>query len=1036
MANFKAGQSNRGFAADDDVELRDIAIDEPSSQGPPAKFSKDDRQRWSSGMEFLMSCIAMSVGLGNVWRFPFTAYENGGGAFLVPYLVVLFLVGKPCYYMETIVGQFGGRSCVKLWSCAPILRGVGWAQMFSMIAVATYYCSLMSLTLRYLLDSFRADLPWAKCLDEWADVCVDSTRSPGNGSNSTSRKSPAELYFTRAVLREKANIDEGIGAPDWHLTLCLLAAWLCILAVLARGLSSSGKASYFLALFPYVVMIGLLVRAMSLDGAINGILFFVRPDWSKLAYAEVWYAAVTQCFFSLCICFGGLVTYASYNDFRHNIYRDVLVVTSLDTLTSLMAGLTIFGILGNLAHELGTDDIANVVRGGSGLAFISYPDAIAKFTWMPQLFAVLFFLMLYILGIGSGIALAGGIISIINDQFPSLKHCHIAIATTLIGFAVGTVYCTPVMKSNGLTNKGFVHDEIYVDQKPANDEKAPREEKERAQWGNDREFLLSCIAMSIGLGNVWRFPFTAYENGGGAFLIPYIFILTVVGRPFYLLEMILGQFSSKSTIKVWDMVPAFRGIGFAQFLVLVALASYYCSLMALTMFYLAMSFQSELPWSKCWPEWGDICFDSTNRNGSKSSSGNVTMKSSAELYFYKEVLREKADINDGLGLPDWRLTICLAASWLVVLLVVVRGVKSSGKAAYFLAIFPYTVMFGLLVRSVTLEGATNGILYFITPNWQKLWEPKVWYNAVSQCFFSLTVCFGAIAMFSSHNKFNHNVYRDAQIVTTLDIFTSLLAGCTIFGILGNLAHELGTNDISGVVRGGTGLAFISYPDAIAKFSWMPQFFAVIFFVMMFVLGIGSQTALASSVISIVHDYFPKWKLWSIACGVVFLEFCVGLIYVTPGGQFMVTFVDYYATSFIAFVPAIFELVAVFYAYGSKHFLDDVEFMLKRRLCFFWTFCWRFITLAIITVIFVYSIISVKKLTYNGVDYPEIAYVIGWILFSVALLQIPIWMLVAFLKKRKCLFREVFRRMFDPSKHWGPKNLETRKQWLEFKNGRN
>jgi len=82
---------------------------------------------------------------------------------------------------------------------------------------------------------------------------------------------------------------------------------------------------------------------------------------------------------------------------------------------------------------------------------------------------------------------------------------------------------------------------------------------ERQQWGNDREFLLSCIAMSVGLGNVWRFPFTAYENGGGAFLIPYIIILIIVGKPFYLLEMILGQFSSRSAIKIWDLAPAFRG---------------------------------------------------------------------------------------------------------------------------------------------------------------------------------------------------------------------------------------------------------------------------------------------------------------------------------------------------------------------------------------------------------------------------------------------------------------------------------------------
>lgn len=134
------------------------------------------------------------------------------------------------------------------------------------------------------------------------------------------------------------------------------------------------------------------------------------------------------------------------------------------------------------------------------------------------------------------------------------------------------------------------------------------------------------------------------------------------------------------------------------------------------------------------------------------------------------MLREKENINDGLGLPDWRLSICLGISWLVVLLVVVRGIKSSGKAAYFLAIFPYVVMLGLLARSVTLDGAMNGIMYFISPDWTRLWELKVWYNAVSQCFFSLTVCFGAIVMFSSHNKFEHNVYRFVNLSITILLF--------------------------------------------------------------------------------------------------------------------------------------------------------------------------------------------------------------------------------------------------------------------------
>jgi len=204
--------------------------------------------------------------------------------------------------------------------------------------------------------------------------------------------------------------------------------------------------------------------------------------------------------------------------------------------------------------------------------------------------------------------------------------------------------------------------------------------------------------------------------------------------------------------------------------------------------------------------------------------------------FRKEVLREHGSLADGIGEPNWTLVVFLAISWSMVFLTLVKGVKSSGKASYVLAIFPYIVLSILLVRALTLPGSLNGIKYFLTPQWDQLLNPKVWYAAVTQVFFSLSVCFGNIIMYSSYNKFGHNVYRDANIVCTLDTFTSLLAGCCIFGILGHLAHEIGVEDVSTVVKGGAGLAFISYPEAIAKFKTLPQLFSVLFFLMLYMLG--------------------------------------------------------------------------------------------------------------------------------------------------------------------------------------------------------
>lgn len=130
------------------------------------------------------------------------------------------------------------------------------------------------------------------------------------------------LYLSRReILHEVPNIDNGLSLPNWQLVACLAIAWLVIGGVLIRGIKSSGKAAYFLGVFPYVVLLILLLRAVTLPGAIDGIIYFFKPQWRELLNPLVWYAAVTQVFFSLAICFGTLITYASYNNFNRNVYK-------------------------------------------------------------------------------------------------------------------------------------------------------------------------------------------------------------------------------------------------------------------------------------------------------------------------------------------------------------------------------------------------------------------------------------------------------------------------------------------------------------------------------------------------------------------------------------------------------------------------------------------------------------------------------------------------------------------------------------------
>lgn len=160
--------------------------------------TKPTRVKWGRDIEFLMSCIALSVGLGNVWRFPFTAYDNGGGAFVIPYIIVLVLIGKPVYYLEMIFGQFSSRGSIQVFAISPAMKGIGYGQVMGSTVVMTFYASLMALTIRYIIFSFYNPLPWSECREEWNVPCMGSGDSivkfNGNYSN-LKISSSAELFF-------------------------------------------------------------------------------------------------------------------------------------------------------------------------------------------------------------------------------------------------------------------------------------------------------------------------------------------------------------------------------------------------------------------------------------------------------------------------------------------------------------------------------------------------------------------------------------------------------------------------------------------------------------------------------------------------------------------------------------------------------------------------------------------------------------------------------------------------------------------------
>uniref|UniRef100_W8B974 Transporter n=1 Tax=Ceratitis capitata TaxID=7213 RepID=W8B974_CERCA len=556
--------------------------------------------------------------------------------------------------------------------------------------------------------------------------------------------------------------------------------------------------------------------------------------------------------------------------------------------------------------------------------------------------------------------------------------------------------------------------------------------KPKEQWGNEIEFLFSCISLSVGLGNIWRFPYIAFQNGGGAFVIPYLIVLLIIGRPVYYLEIILGQFSGRGCIKAFNMTPIMKGVAAGQVLATGASITYYSSIMALTLRFLIASFSKVLPWSYCREEWGDTCIDSKKNKTDVVTNDTNIKTTSAEFYFTKVILREKDSIDDGIGYPSWYLALTLAVSWIIITSILIKGIKSSGKASYVLAIFPYVVLFILLIRSLTLPGAFDGVLYFLKPQWDKLLDPQVWYAAITQVFFSLAICFGNIIMYASYNRFRHNIKRDCTIVTTLDTFTSLLSGIIIFGILGNLAHESNTTDIQNVVKSNTGLAFISYPDAIAKFEFLPQVFSVLFFLMLFVLGIGSNVGMASCVMTVLKDKFTNTKNWIIAVSIAIVCYGIGLIYITPGGQYLLNFMDFFGASFIALVLAIFELIAVGWIYGVKNLCRDIYFMLGIKTSIYYRVCWGIITPAFMAAVLAYTLVNYTPLQYNGYTYQNGLYVFGWCLSAFGIGQLLFWGVGAIWSCPGGTISERIRKSFKPKANWGPLDPVTLKEYQMFK----
>uniref|UniRef100_A0A8C2B8F5 Transporter n=1 Tax=Cyprinus carpio TaxID=7962 RepID=A0A8C2B8F5_CYPCA len=390
-----------------------------------AEGKAPQREKWASKLDFVLSVAGGFVGLGNVWRFPYLCYKNGGGAFLIPYFIFLFGGGLPVFFLEVALGQFTSEGGITCWGkLCPIFTGIGYASIVIVSLLNIYYIVILAWGLYYLLQCFQHELPWARCRHSWNTAnCVEDTVRKNkslwlsaNVTSLTNLTSPVTEFWERNVLSISSGIDE-VGGLKWELALCLLAVWIICFFCIWKGVKSTGKVVYFTATFPFLMLIVLLVRGVTLPGAAEGIKFYLYPNLTRLKDPEVWIDAGTQIFFSYAICLGAMTSLGSYNKYKYNCYRDCMLLGCLNSGTSFVSGFAIFSVLGFMGFLYHMPFF--LCLSGPGLAFIAYPKAVTMMP-LPTVWAILFFIMLLLLGLDSQFVEVEGQITSLVDLYPSL----------------------------------------------------------------------------------------------------------------------------------------------------------------------------------------------------------------------------------------------------------------------------------------------------------------------------------------------------------------------------------------------------------------------------------------------------------------------------------------------------------------------------------------------------------------------------------------------------------------------------------------
>ncbi|GGE45140.1 transporter [Pullulanibacillus camelliae] len=460
----------------------------------------------------------------------------------------------------------------------------------------------------------------------------------------------------------------------------------------------------------------------------------------------------------------------------------------------------------------------------------------------------------------------------------------------------------------------------------------------REQWGSRAGFVLAAIGSAVGLGNIWRFPATAYANGGGSFFIPYLVALLTAGIPLLILEFTMGhKYRGSAPLTLGRISKKGEWIGWWQVVVSFIISSYYSVIIAWAVAYTWFSFNIH---------WG---------------------KDTAS--FFSKDYAQFANVHPGsFGGIVWGVFIPLILVWLVVFIVLFKGVRKGIEVANKFFIPLLVILFAIVViRAVTLPGAAEGLNAFFTPDWHKIWSGSVWIAAYGQIFFSLSIAFGIMVAYSSYLPKKSDITNNAFITGFANSGFELLAGIGIFAALGFMAQSQG-KAVNDVVDGGVNLVFVVLPQIINTLPALKVPFAVLFFISIIFAGLSSLISIVEAYVSAVQDKFNISRKTAVSVGAG-LSALISLVYASRGGLYFLDTVDHYVNQYGIALAGLVEVI--FVAWGARklnalqHHANQIS---DIRLAFWWKACLGVITPLILGYMMVKSFIEDIQTPYGGYEW--------------------------------------------------------------------